>query len=53
MSLALLMMVTLCVVKQRLQMKAEIDLQMRICNSCNDHELKIIGIGSVMVKMHD
>ncbi|GKF36870.1 hypothetical protein Tco_0113628, partial [Tanacetum coccineum] len=21
--------------------------------SCNDHELKIIGIGSIMVKMHD
>nr|GEW42722.1 retrovirus-related Pol polyprotein from transposon TNT 1-94 [Tanacetum cinerariifolium] len=33
---------------ERLQMKAGRDLQI-----CNDHELKIIGIGSVMVKMHD
>ncbi|GJU92725.1 retrovirus-related pol polyprotein from transposon TNT 1-94 [Tanacetum coccineum] len=48
MSLALQMMVTLYVVKQRLQMKTERDLQI-----CNDHELKIIGIGSIMVKMHD
>nr|GEU90581.1 Gag-Pol polyprotein [Tanacetum cinerariifolium] len=48
MSLALLMMVTLCVVKQRLQMKAARDLQI-----CNDHEFKFIRIRSVMVKMHD
>nr|GEV68187.1 hypothetical protein [Tanacetum cinerariifolium] len=48
MSLALLMMVTLCVVKQQLQMKAERDLQI-----CNDHEFKFIGIKSVMVMMHD
>ncbi|GJV27760.1 gag-pol polyprotein [Tanacetum coccineum] len=48
MLLALQKMVTLCVVKQRLQMKAGRDLQI-----FNDHELKIIGIGSIMVKMHD
>ncbi|GKB07654.1 hypothetical protein Tco_0835938 [Tanacetum coccineum] len=41
-------MLMLCVVKQRLQMKAGRDLQIS-----NDHELKIIGIGSIMVKMHD
>nr|GEV49759.1 Gag-Pol polyprotein [Tanacetum cinerariifolium] len=48
MSLAFQKMVTLYVVKQRLKMKAGRDLQI-----CNDHELKIIGIGSIMVKMHD
>ncbi|GKF57837.1 gag-pol polyprotein, partial [Tanacetum coccineum] len=48
MSLALLMMVTLSFVKQRLQIKTGKDLQI-----CNDHELNIIGIRSVMVKMHD
>ncbi|GJV06666.1 retrovirus-related pol polyprotein from transposon TNT 1-94 [Tanacetum coccineum] len=48
MSLALQKMVMLCVVKQQLQMKAGRDLQI-----CNDHERKIIGIGSIMVKMHD
>ncbi|GKB49317.1 gag-pol polyprotein [Tanacetum coccineum] len=41
-------MITLCIVKQRLQMKAGRDFQI-----CNDHELKIIRIGSIMVKMHD
>ncbi|GKC88599.1 gag-pol polyprotein [Tanacetum coccineum] len=52
--LALLMMVALCVVKQRLQMKAERNLQIGgSVYSCNDHELKFIGIGSIMVKMHD
>ncbi|GJU75988.1 retrovirus-related pol polyprotein from transposon TNT 1-94 [Tanacetum coccineum] len=45
---ALQNMLMLCVVKQRLQMKAGRDLQIS-----NDHELKIIGIGSIMVKMHD
>nr|GFB04431.1 Gag-Pol polyprotein [Tanacetum cinerariifolium] len=48
MSLAFQKMVTLCVVKQGLQMKAGRDLQI-----CNDHELRIIEIGSIMVKMHD
>ncbi|GJX27388.1 retrovirus-related pol polyprotein from transposon TNT 1-94 [Tanacetum coccineum] len=47
-SLALQKMVTLRFVKQWLQMKAGRDLQI-----CNDHELKITRIGSIMVKMHD
>ncbi|GJT46104.1 gag-pol polyprotein [Tanacetum coccineum] len=41
----------LCCEAERLQNK-ECE-EIRRCYSCNDHELKIIGIGSIMVKMHD
>nr|GEU47645.1 hypothetical protein [Tanacetum cinerariifolium] len=51
-SLALQNMVMLCVVKQQLQMKAGNFLG-GFVYSCNDHELKIIGIRSIVVKMHD